>query len=245
MVHGFAGEFQTNHQRFTRGSRLDAVQITREFHGVARHGHGALSSINGVVEQRGVAGEFRRPFRQGFGGGKGSGTEGVVQTSSDAVHRNQQAVACLQLTATIPLDAIEPHDVARNLHVAKCNNTNTCGDDARDRATCPTDSQLSSFRQGQVGFDQRIAQNTQNHKGENERHRQTKSPCKLWDEFRKASGIEKRVSHWLPHGKSDGPSHQSTQHVQEGGERALIPPPERGQSNHNDGQNRQDHADAS
>ena len=57
MVHGFAGEFQTNHQRFTRG-RLNPVQITREFHGVGRHRHRTLSAINGVVEQGRIAVEF-------------------------------------------------------------------------------------------------------------------------------------------------------------------------------------------
>ena len=72
MVHGFAGEFQTNHQRFTRGPRLNAVQITREFHGVGRHRHRTLSTVNGVVEQRGVAVEFGRPFRQRLGGRKRS-----------------------------------------------------------------------------------------------------------------------------------------------------------------------------
>ena len=129
MVHGFAGEFQTNHQRFTRGPRLNPVQITREFHGVGRHRHRTLSAINGVVEQGRIAVEFGRPFRQGLGGGKRSRAQGVVQTGGDAVHRNQQAVACLQLTATVSLDAVKAHDVARDLHVAKSNDTDP-GDNA-------------------------------------------------------------------------------------------------------------------
>ena len=245
MVHGFAGEFQTNHQRFTRGPRLNAVQITREFHGVGRHRHRTLSAVNGVVEQRGVAVEFGRPFRQRLGGRKRSRAQGVVQTGGDAVHWNQQAVACLQLAATVSLDAVKAHDVARDLHVAKSNDTDPCGDNARDRATYPADPQLSPFGQSQVGFDQRIAQNTQNHKAENERHRQAKPPGELRDEFGKASGVQKHVRQWLPRGKCDGPSHQSTEHVQQGGERTLVAPPERGQSNHDDDQNRQDHADAS
>ena len=91
---------------------LNPVQITREFHGVGRHRHRTLSAINGVVEQGRIAVEFGRPFRQGLGGGKRSRAQGVVQTGGDAVHRNQQAVACLQLTAAVSLDAVKAHDVA-------------------------------------------------------------------------------------------------------------------------------------
>ena len=150
MVHGFAGEFQTNHQRFARAPHRNAMQVTREFHGVGWHGHRTLSTINGVMEQCGVAGQIRRPFRQRFGCRKCSSAEGVVQTSGDAVHWNQQAVACLQLTATISLDPVKTHDVAGDLHVAKSNDTDPSGDNARDRTACPADPQLSPFRQGQV-----------------------------------------------------------------------------------------------